>query len=46
MPEKLWPEPLPVEAFAQFTGGLEVVLHVAGTTRYPAHGGGAGMVAA
>jgi hypothetical protein len=37
---------LPVDAFARFKGGLEVVVDLAATTRYPAHGGSAGRVAA
>jgi hypothetical protein len=37
---------LPVEAFARFTGGVEVVVHVAETTRYPNDGTGTAQVAA
>ena len=37
---------LPVEAFARFNGGVEVVLDVAETTRYPNDGGGSVRVAA
>jgi hypothetical protein len=37
---------LPVEAFARFAGAVEVVVHVAETTRYPNDGAGSAQVAA
>jgi hypothetical protein len=37
---------LPAEVFARFAGGVEVVLDVAGTTRYPNDGTGSARTAA
>jgi hypothetical protein len=37
---------LPAEVFARFHGGVEVVLHLAATTRYPNRGGRPGREAA
>jgi hypothetical protein len=37
---------LPIEAFTRFTGAMEVVLHLAGTTRYPVNGSGPARAAA